>query len=132
MDTEQFLSAVWVRHGGEVYQLPLCPEAWPYTTVAHHRAMAGWKPGAPTVPLTIHCMVDETAVTVSGSGVSADDPMFCAEVQDKPLPVCRCAELAALLPPEPADEHAAPVPAEWDRPTRRPLRTVWLPGDEPA
>lgn len=78
---------VWVRHRGRVHQVPLCPDTRPYTTVALMPANEN--------EATVVNLVDGTSLTVSGRGLSEDDPMFCPELEDMPLPRCRCPEFDA-------------------------------------
>lgn len=74
---------LWVRHRGRLHRLPLCPDLRPYTTVA-------LMPSANGGPVTVHVLSDGTCFTVTGSGLSEADAMFCEELEDSPLPECRC------------------------------------------
>jgi hypothetical protein len=86
--------ALWVRHRGVVHQVPICPDTHPYTTVALMRGMSGSNADRPGVSRVVS-MVDGSQLTVSGTGQSEQDPMFCAELEDEPLPECRCDQYAA-------------------------------------
>lgn len=84
---------LWVQHRGGLHQVPVCPHTRPYTTVALMRSMTGWQPGDPAETRVVS-MVDGTRMAVTGSGLSTQDPMFCAEMETEPLPECRCEDLA--------------------------------------
>lgn len=79
---------VWVRHNGQLHQLSaLCPDTWPYSSAALHR----WQADRPLdEPIVINNMATGTAVVVAGIGSSRDDPLYCGEMEQRPLPVCTC------------------------------------------
>jgi hypothetical protein len=99
---------IWVRHGGREHEIAVCTDTHPYSTVAWARSMAS----EPRREDTIVRVTDDRKITVTGSGLSRSDPMFCAELQDEPLPKC---------------SHRTPFQA----PPRRMETVVELPEDGP-
>lgn len=98
--------ALWVRHQNGLHQVPLCPHMRPYVTVAL-MPMTGWQPGQPAESQVIS-MVDGTRMTVHGAGLSAQDPMFCPEMENAPLPDCRCGDVSEDVTDTRADSGADP------------------------
>lgn len=140
-DHEGTPDTVWVRHGDTITGFHMaCPDARPYSTVRWARDNSGWRPGDPVEPVVIH-RVDDSAITVLGSGISPEDPMYCPELRDRPGPVCRCADMAASLAEwgghddedgeGPAEEYWDPQPVRGAAPGGVvPRETiVYLPGD---
>lgn len=97
---------LWVRHQGGLHQLPLCPHMRPYITVAL-MPVTGWQPGQP-VESQVISMVDDTRMTVFGAGLSAQDPMFCPEMENAPLPDCRCQDVPGDVTDTRADTGVSP------------------------
>jgi hypothetical protein len=63
----------------------------PYVTVALMRSMADSQPGQATETEVVS-LVDDSRTTVIGSGLSAQAPMFCPDMESQVLPQCRCHE----------------------------------------
>jgi hypothetical protein len=108
---------LWVRHRGEIHMLPLCPDTRPYSTVALSR-VGRRRPGDPVLPQVIVNAAKDTQLTVEGAG-TAEDPMFCPQLEDQPLPVCRC--VGNPLGPEYVDDlddkfYETPDPPDASRP----------------
>ena len=81
--------SVWVRHGGRTYKLSVfCPDTSLYSTTVIMRAMYG-RAGEEAAARRI-VMPDGRVVTMTGYGLSSSDPLYCAELQEDPLPQCRC------------------------------------------
>lgn len=78
---------IWVRHRDTVQKVPLCSDTIPYSSVLLMRWTAGWHPGDLVEPQLV-VRSDGSRITVAGSGISRDDPMFCAELQSEALPTC--------------------------------------------
>lgn len=87
---------VWVRHQDQLHWLHVCVYTWPYSSVALNRFTQQQRGELPDDPMTIICMI-RGPFTVSGSGLSRDEPMFCDEMETRPLPVCRCEYLPDVI-----------------------------------
>lgn len=104
---------MWVRHRDTLCQIPVCVDTWPYTSAMLSHVLQGWEPEAGEAPaVRIVQVLDGSEVTVTGSGLSSGDPLFCAEMENRPLPRCRCPELFKdLAPPEAYDGEVAGEPS---------------------
>lgn len=119
-------AAMWVRHRDEVHLLPVCSGTRPYSTAALRRVLEDWEPGDPVAAQRV-VLDDDSVAVVVGCGLR-DDPMFCAAMEDRPLPECDCADRDDCLDAL-DDGYLDGVPV-----VRRPRRmvTVYLPGDGPV